>query len=460
MTSQRVLLTVAVACGLSISVMRAAGPQAATPVVPPLAQPMARLARSNVIGAPASLSADGRYVALESEAPLVPEDSNNALDIYVLDRLTHRVTLESEACDGGSADGSSSRPRMSGDGRWVVFESSARNLVRDPSDRSVDLFLRDRATQTTRRLIPSERSTGRDRFAFDAAISADGRVVAFASFALELMPDAPADSRGSGVFVVNTDTGAIERVDVTTSGVRPATGGSFAPSLSGDGQVVAFSSSADLQWGGAMLPRAQVWVRDVARGVTHLVSGTPTLRPANDASHAPSISADGRLVAFVSSASDLGPDDENHLSDIYVADLESGTITLVSRTSRGKAANGASFRPALSGDGRFVAFVTDASDLACAKRCTSDADDNNLLPDVYLADLHTGATQRLSGGADGVWWRPSGSPAIDARGRLIAFPAKEPISLRDLADDFDLFAWIRHAADDQPQHVSRLRLEP
>src|SRR5581483_3934014 len=96
-----------------------------------LARPVARLALWGVITAPASLTADGRYIAIESEAALVPIDTNGCSDIYVLDRLTNRLTLESVAVDEGAANGTSRTPRISADGRWLVFESGAHNLVRD-----------------------------------------------------------------------------------------------------------------------------------------------------------------------------------------------------------------------------------------------------------------------------------------------------------------------------------------
>jgi Tol biopolymer transport system component len=425
-----------------------------------VARPLARLALWTVISAPASLSADGRYVALESEAGLVSIDTNGGADIYVLDRVTNRLTLESVAFDGGPANGSSRHGRLSGDGRWVVFESAARNLVRESSPRIADLFLRDRATGTTRRLIPADRDIGAHATGYEPVISADGRVVAFTSHVPQLIDGADANSsgasngngngngrgRGSDIYVVNTETGALVRASVTTSGVRPAMGSSFSPSVSADGNVVAFTSAADLVSGGAKLPQLQVYVRDVARGVTRLVSSKPNGRVANGASYTPSISGDGQIVAFVSGASDLGPSDDNHQPDIYLRDLETGAITLASRTPQGKAANGSSTNPAVSADGQFVAFVSNASDLVCAKRCSPGEIDNNLLPDVFLADLRTGGIQRVSGAADAAWWTPSAAPAVDAHARVVLFPSKEPISIRDLSGDFDLFAWIREVA--------------
>jgi Tol biopolymer transport system component len=240
-------------------------------------------------------------------------------------------------------------------------------------------------------------------------------------------------------------TGLIVRASITAGAEQLAGGISFAPSLNTDGTIVAFTSTADLDGGGAApLETPQIFVRDLTRSTTRLVSAIPDGHAGNRISHGSSISADGRMVAFVSMASNLVPSDANGLSDIYVRDLETGVTTLVTHTRRGKAGNGSSSRPAISADGQFVAFVSEASDLACdRRRCVTAEVDDNLLPDVYLADLRTGAIQRVSGGADQAWWTASQAPAIDARGAAVAFPSKEPIDPRDVNNDFDLFLWLR-----------------
>jgi Tol biopolymer transport system component len=431
------------ACTLLLLVLVGVGLEAVVP------KPIARLALWTVITSPASLTADGRFVAIESEAPLLPIDTNGSADVYVLDRQTNRLSLESIALDGGPANGTSRAPRISADGRWIVFESSARNLVPNSSSRTTDLFLRDRMNQTTRRLVSTGGDDGTTTTGYEPAISADGRVVAFTSHAAGLKKAATAGA--SDIIVVNTDSGVVSHASVMSDGTRPATGSSFAPSVSADGQVISFTSTADLLTGGPKLAEPQVFVRDLARGVTRLVSASVKERVPNGASFTSSISGDGRFVAFASAASDLGPADDNRQADIYLRDLETGAITLVSRTPQGKAANGASSVPAISADGQFVAFVSTASDLICAKKCSPDTIDNNLLPDVYLADLRATQTQaqiqRVSGGADGVWWTASAGPALDAHGRVVVFASREPICARDLEGDFDLFAWIRAAAD-------------
>ena len=333
-------------------------------------RPLARLALDEVVDPPASVSADGRYVAFESRADLVPSDVNGGSDIYVLDRVIGRLTLESIAFDGGAANGDSAHPRLSGDGRWLVFESRATNLARESLGQKVDVFLRDRVAGTTRGLTPSlPASNGSSRSA-DAVISQDGRVVAFASNDRWIVDGVGPHDAGDDIYVLTVATGAIVRASVTSSGVRPAIGSSFAPSLDADGTVVAFTSTADLERGGAAFEWSQIFVRDLTHGTTRLVSASPDGRPANRVSHTATISGDGRFVAFVSTASNLGSRDDNHLSHIYLRDLQTGAINLVSRTPHGKAANGHSSRPAISANGQFVAFVSEASDLACDRRCS------------------------------------------------------------------------------------------
>jgi Tol biopolymer transport system component len=409
-----------------------------------VAQPLVRLALDDVVDAPASLSADGRYVAFESRAALVPADANNVGDIYVLDRVTGQLTLETVAFGGGSANGTSNNPRLSGDGRWLVFESGATNLVREIDGRRADIYLRDRLTGTTRAIGQPRHSREASSAGGGITISQDGRVVAFASTETQLVEGDDANGAKNDVYVMTLETGVVVRASVSSAGVQSAQGISFGPSLNADGTIVAFASTADFQANNApALERPQIYVRDLVRGTTRLVSAAPDGRPANQISHSAQISADGRVVVFVSQASNLTPDDDNRLSDIYVRDLQTGTITLVSRTRRGKAGNGHSSRPALSADGQVVAFVSEASDLVCDRRCAPGEVDDNLLTDVYLANLRSGHMHRVSGSADHGWWTPSQAPAIDAAGTTIVFPSKEPIDPRDVHDDYDLFLWSR-----------------
>jgi Tol biopolymer transport system component len=371
----------------------------------------------------------------------VPADTNRVSDIYVLDRTTGRLTLESAPEEAQVADSGSFSPSLSADARWLVFESLASNLTRDRTTRVGDLFLRDRATRTTRRVIPADRDIGTSSLFFTSpSISGDGRVLVFAATAGAVMPDGSAKPSVSRVYVMDMESKEVTCASVTARGDLPETAASYAPAVSRDGRIVAFISSVDLEVGDKAGRQPQVYVRDLTHGVTRLVSRAANGAVANQASYAPSISADGRLVAFVSAASNLGPADENQQTDVYVRNLDRDVVTLVSHTRRGKAGNGASYQPSLSADGQFVAFVSEASDLA------SDPDearvvDDNLLPDVYLANLRTGTIRRVSGSADRVWWSPSDAPTINEDGTTVVFRSTEPIHPRDLGNDFDLFVW-------------------
>jgi Tol biopolymer transport system component len=401
-------------------------------------------------------------------AALVPADTNRVSDIYVLDRTTGQLTLESapeeargansepqdaraanseaqEAHATSAANGGSISPSLSADARWLVFESLASNLTRDRTTRVGGLFLRDRATRTTRRVIPADRDIGTSSLLFTSpAISGDGRVLAFATTAGAVMPGGSAKRSVSRVYVMDIETYEVTCASVTARGDLPETAASYAPALSRGGRIVAFTSSVDLEVGDRAGRQPQVYVRDLTHGVTRLVSRAANGAVANQASYAPSISADGRLVAFVSAASNLGPADDNQQIDVYVRNLDTDLVTLVSHTRRGKAGNGGSYEPSLSADGQFVAFVSEASDLASDPDEARQVVDDNLLPDVYLANLRTGTIQRVSGGADRVWWSSSDAPAINEDGTTVVFRSTEPIHPRDLGNDFDLFVWLRH----------------
>ena len=153
------------------------------------------------------------------------------------------------------------------------------------------------------------------------------------------------------------------------------------------------------------------------------------------------------MFAFASQATNLGVRDRNRVADVFLHDTHTRQTTLVSRSARGGSASGPSQHPTLSADGRFVAFVSDASDLTCAVRCPTRLLDLNLVADVYLFDSLTQAVARVSGArADaGPWWEVSAGPALDATGRLIAFSSRHPIDASDVRHDFDLF--VEETAD-------------
>jgi Tol biopolymer transport system component len=151
------------------------------------------------------------------------------------------------------------------------------------------------------------------------------------------------------------------------------------------------------------------------------------------------MSAGGRYVAFVSAATNLVAADRNGSPDVFIADLHAGMTELVSRSATSGTGNGPSGAPAVSSDGRFVAFQSEASDLVCGQRCAADDEDINLLPDVFVLDRQTRAIVRVSRDVTGGWMEPSGGPALDAAGTVVAFSSRRPIDPSDRSNDFDLF---------------------
>lgn len=427
-------------------------------------------ANGNGNSGPVAISADGRYVAFASTATnLHPDDSDTAAAIYVRDRQTGTTELVSRP-DGVAAvtqaNAGSSAPSISADGRFVAFSSTATNLHPDDGESVSDVFVRDRMTNATilvsrddtaggansdglgelspvisadgtavawisqsTNLDPLDDSNSRQIYVRDLpshantlvslnsaendasagvlhgppAVSADGSVVAWSSPGTDLHFD-DADSNFD-VFVRDLDAG----VDgVTTlesrnsSGVKANSGGAVDPALSGDGRHVAFSSNAtnldpiDVSPSGT----ADIFVRDRVTGTTSLVTvplpGESS--DANDDSNFPAVSDDGRFVSFDSESDVLAADDPDTCIDAFVRDTQAGVTTLVSRSSgaSGAKSNGCglfvgSGDVAMSPEGRFVAFRSDATNL--------HPDDPTTTQDVYLRDV-LGPPPPAGGGGD------------------------------------------------------------
>jgi Tol biopolymer transport system component len=379
------------------------------------------------------VSADGRYVAFDSYARLVPADVNDYRDVYVLDRFTGRVTLEPETLESHY---DRANPRISRDGRRLVFE--ARSAA---AEVGTDIILSDRTTSAATVLTKGIGGAAADGWSRGPDISDDGRFVAFASTATNLVPGRDANGTAEDVYLLEVETGKLDRVSLDNHDVESPSGASFSPSVSSDGRTVAFTSTALLAPAPSAprSPVAQIYVRDAARRTTTRVTGGDSSRIPDGRSSYPALSGDARYVAFVSEATNLVANDRNGAPDVFLYDRRAGVISLVSRGADGASANGASTNPMLAHDGRFVAFQSDASNLVCAKRCAPGFEDINLLWDVFVLDRETGQITRASGdGTDG-WMEPSIGPAIDASASTLAFSSRHPTDVFDSRDDFDLF---------------------
>jgi Tol biopolymer transport system component len=273
-------------------------------------------------------------------------------------------------------------------------------------------------------------------------VSGDGLSVVFTSRARNLVAGADANHDESDILLWRLDDSTITRVSVDNRGAQPSVGYSYSATVSHDGQWVAFVSTARLVSEDSN-NAADVYLRNVRRGTTSLISRGMGGRLADGVSHAPMLSADGRFVVFVSKAGNLVPRDRNGQPDVFVYDVANRAIRLVSAAATGDTANADSRRPAISGDGRVIVYESVASNLGTGPGCPRVVSDTNLVPDVYLLDRTTRCVTRVSGSAQGEWWTPSVGPAIDGLGRLVVFSSTQPTSVDDLSADFHLFMFLR-----------------
>ena len=266
-----------------------------------------------------ALSADGNTVTFSSnDTNLVPGHSGNAYDVFLRD-----LVLGSTLCPSSPgpllADGDSLRSSLSADGRYLAFDSYATNLVGSDTNDRQDIFLFDRVTRAVTRISLAYDGSQSNSFATSPALSADGRIVAFDSLATNLVPEPEEDGLSEyDIFVRDLDTGTVERVSVDDAGEPEAGPSSLNPTISADGRFVAFASEAT-NLAGEAGGGNNIFVRDRDRGRTVLLSRARGGGPADGPSFDPHISADGRWVVFESEATNLVSGDGNLSSDVFVA---------------------------------------------------------------------------------------------------------------------------------------------
>ncbi|MFH1769189.1 MAG: PKD domain-containing protein [Parcubacteria group bacterium] len=319
---------------------------------------------SHVTGNP-SLSADGGYVAFSSSASnLVPEDNNNAPDVFVYNRFNRELEIVSLSNSGELGNGPSSLPQISSDGRYVSFYSDATNLVNGDTNNTLDIFVRDRVSNTT------------------------------------------------------------ERVSISPDGLYD--GASVGPSsISSDGRFVVFSGAFDRNI-------SDVWVRDRHIGTTRLVSVSPNGIRTNMHSHAShrSVSSDGRFIVFRSYASNLISNDYNGWGDVFLKDMDTNQIELVSVSNEGILGNYNSGNPTMDAQGLYVVFESGASNLTSG--------DNNQYYDVFVRDIQNEVTRLVS--YNNLMLSANygaGGPVISSDGNIIAFVSKSSDIVDNDSNGFD-----------------------
>jgi RHS repeat-associated protein len=310
-----------------------------------------------------SISADGQLVAFfGSSSDLVTGDTNGVNDVFLRDRVGGTVARVSVDSAGAQGNNASSLPAISADGTKVAFVSTASNLVAGDTNAVTDVFVRDLAAGTTERVsVSSSGVQGAGLSRGLLSISADGRFVAFESQSSNLV--ANDTNNVSDAFVRDRLTNTTIRVSVNSSGTG-GSGASQAPVISADGSFAAFSSQATNLVSGDTNAAADVFVHDLATGQTDRVSVSSSGGQGNGRSDTGvTISSDGRYVAYGSRASNLVSSDTNGSTDVFLRDRDTGTTERVSLSTTGRQGNSSSQGPSISGDGRYVAFIAFATNL-------------------------------------------------------------------------------------------------
>jgi Tol biopolymer transport system component len=370
---------------------------------------------------PAAISYDGRFVAFLSDARSLAGLVNPHVECYVKDRLTGDVELVSRNAAGVEANQDVRDVRISADGNFVVFSTSATNLDgADTNGGVADCYLYDRAEDSIELVSLGPDGQVGDTESREPVVSADGRYVAFTSYAHNFAADDDNDS--CDVFLRDRYLNTTVTISVTQDG-HVGNNQSHAADITSDGGLVVFQSVAhDLT--DVRTTDYEVYVRDVAAGATTLLTlemdGTPAVSAAD-----PRCSADGNVVCFASADPLLVPNDTNGTEDIFVLDRVAGTVERVNVTTSGEQ-GGLSQFPTISADGRFVGFWCGPSD-------PLDPLDRNWAPDGYARDRLRGITFRVSVRDGGDPTDIVGVPAIvsgDGRSFLFGSPT-------DLAEEGD-----------------------
>lgn len=335
------------------------------------------------------------------------------------DRACGSMYRASVASDGSEGNSHSYWSAVSGTGRYIAFGSQSSNLVSGDTNGTYDTFVHDKETKTTTRVSVASDGTQANDSSDEVSISDDGRYVAFYSYATNLVSN---DTNGQGdIFVHDRQTGATTRVNVANDGTQ-ANSHSYQARISGNGRFVTFYSYATNLVSGDTNSNYDIFVHDRQTATTSRVSVATGGAQSNNQSFDPSISTDGRYVAFRSYATNLVSGDTNNAYDVFLHDRETTTTTRVSVASDGTQGNNASNYGSVSGNGQYVVFTSSATNLVSG--------DTNGGEDVFVRDVINGTTTRVNVASDGTqadtssnyyYYYNNTKPTISSDGTYVAF---------------------------------------
>lgn len=337
----------------------------------------AQSAGCSAYGTP-SITPDGRFVVYScSASDLVAGDTNGNTDVFIRDRSIGSTTLVSfRSTNTASCNGSSTNPTVTDDGRWVTFLSSCTNATAsDTNGATTDLFARDTVADVNYVISVDSMGAQLASATTSGSVAGGGTYFVFASAGAFVAGDT---NGASDIYLRDITMGTTSRVSLSNGGGDPTGGASTTPSLTSDARYVVFASTATNIVNGDTNGVQDIFVRDLAMSTNSRVSVDSSGTQGGATSEYPSITFDGRYVAFLSSATNLVTTDTNGFDDIFVHDNVTGITTLVSRTVGGAQMNGApsaTSYPSIAPDGTFVVFASAATNLI--------TNDTNGVADVF-----------------------------------------------------------------------------
>jgi Tol biopolymer transport system component len=377
---------------------------------------------------PGTLSADGRYSVIEGVGDdLVPDDSNNWNDVFLHDEVTGATTRVSRGLDGQQPNRLSVYPVISADGRWIAYESSASNIVPDDTNDSADVFLYEVGTGATTRVSVTSKGEQGKFGGGQPSISADGRYIAFESSSHLAGPGADLNG-ASDAFVYDRVKKTVVRASVSTAGVGVNKAVADVQ-ISGDGRTVAFATKSSNLTGDDTHGIINVFVRDLVKKTTTLVSTSTAGVPAGGAR--PYLDHTGRHVVFDSNAGNLVPGDTpDTATHAYLFDLVSGERTKL------PTGNGASWARSISADGAVVGYAAAATNIV--------AGDTNGVTDSFVFDKAANTVARISVSDTGAQLdKNSGGAIVSPDGRSALFQTDSTNVVPDTVPN-QLNVYVRH----------------
>jgi YD repeat-containing protein len=274
--------------------------------------------------------------------------------------IINQITRVSVDSNGNQGNGDSYESSISADGRYVTYFSTSSNLVDEDTNNTGDIFLYDRQTQQTTRVSLDSNGVEGNSFSYLTTISADGRYIAFSSYASNLVSD---DTNGTAdIFIRDLQTEQTTRVSIDNNGFE-GNGDSILPKISADNRYVTFSSTASNLVSDDTNNESDIFIRDLITGETTRVSIDSNGVEGNGKSFDSAISGDGRYITFISKATNLVSNDTNGFDDIFLHDRATGETTRVSVNNTGIESNRNSEKASISTDGRYITIQTSATNL-------------------------------------------------------------------------------------------------